>query len=83
MHTFFNKNKEYFFICKNIGRYISTSEAVWRILELPIHERHPTVVQLDVHLENGQRVYFSPNDDPQRILSQPPRSTLLSFFDLC
>ncbi|GBP03336.1 hypothetical protein EVAR_101739_1 [Eumeta japonica] len=33
------------------GRYISTSEAAWRIFEFPIHERHPTVLQLAVHLE--------------------------------
>ncbi|GFW10572.1 ATP-dependent DNA helicase [Trichonephila clavipes] len=41
------------------GRYISSNEAVWRILSFPIHERHPTVVHLAVHLENGQRVYFT------------------------
>ncbi|XP_044598675.1 uncharacterized protein LOC123274930, partial [Cotesia glomerata] len=37
------------------GRYISTSEAVWRILSFPIHERFPPVMHLAVHLENGQR----------------------------
>ncbi|GBP88777.1 Proton-coupled amino acid transporter-like protein CG1139 [Eumeta japonica] len=42
-----------------LGRYISSNEAVWRILSFPIHERHPTVVHLAVHLENGQRVYFT------------------------
>ncbi|GFV54536.1 ATP-dependent DNA helicase [Trichonephila clavipes] len=42
----------------HLGRYISSNEAVWRILSFPIHERHPTVVHLAVHLENGQRVYF-------------------------
>ncbi|XP_023209444.1 uncharacterized protein LOC111612464 [Centruroides sculpturatus] len=36
-----------------LGRYISTNEAVWRIFSFPIHERHPTVVHLAVHLENG------------------------------
>jgi hypothetical protein len=25
------------------GRYISTSEAVWRLFEFPIHERYPAV----------------------------------------
>lgn len=39
-----------------MGRYISSNEAVWRILSFPIHDRHPTVVHLAVHLENGQRV---------------------------
>lgn len=36
-----------------MGRYISSNEAVWRILGFSIHDRHPTVVHLAVHLENG------------------------------
>ena len=40
------------------GRYISSSEAVWRILSFPIHERSPAFVHFAVHLQNGQRVYF-------------------------
>ncbi|GFR24872.1 helitron_like_N domain-containing protein [Trichonephila clavata] len=28
-------------------------------ISFPIHERHPSVVHLAVHLENGQRVYFT------------------------
>jgi len=64
------------------GRYISSSEAVWRILEFPIHERFPTVIHLAVHLENGQRVYFNEQNLHGRVNS-PPTTTLLSFFDLC
>lgn len=41
-----------------MGRYISSSEAVWRILSFPIHEREPCITHLSIHLENGQRVYF-------------------------
>jgi len=41
------------------ARYVSSSEAAWRILEFPIHERFPPVEQLAVHLENGQRLYFT------------------------
>ncbi|XP_053597507.1 uncharacterized protein LOC106694146 [Microplitis demolitor] len=44
------------------GRYISTSEAVSRILSFPIHERFPPVMHLAVHLENGQRVFFNENN---------------------
>ena len=33
------------------GRYISSSEAVWRILCFPIHERFPPVMHLSVHLK--------------------------------
>lgn len=42
-----------------MGRYISSNEAVWRILGFGIHERYPTVQHLQVHLENGQRVFFT------------------------
>lgn len=43
------------------GRYICSSQAVWRTLGLPIHEHFPPVQQLQVHLENGQRVLFDPS----------------------
>ena len=38
-----------------IGRYISSNEAVWRIFGFPIHEWDAAVIDLAVHLENGQR----------------------------
>lgn len=37
-----------------MGRHVSTNEALWRLLSFQIHERYPTVVHLAVHLENGQ-----------------------------
>ncbi|GFV41445.1 ATP-dependent DNA helicase [Trichonephila clavipes] len=49
-----------------LERYISSNEAVWRILSFPIHERHPTVVHLAVHLENGKRVYFTADNFQRR-----------------
>ena len=64
------------------GRYISSSEAVWRILSFSIHERYPAVVQLAVHLENGQRVYFTA-ENVQNKLINPPLTTLMAFFQLC
>lgn len=60
------------------GRHISTGEAVWLILAFHIHERHPTVV----HLENGQRVYFTAQNLHSRILT-PSQTTLTAFFSLC
>ena len=41
------------------ARYVSSNEAVWRILEFTTHERFTAVWQLSVHLENGQRVCFT------------------------
>ena len=64
------------------GRYISTSEAIWRLLEFPIHDRHPTVVHSAVHLGNGQQVYFS-TENIQQGVENPPKKTLTAFFALC
>ncbi|XP_071642973.1 uncharacterized protein [Temnothorax longispinosus] len=63
------------------GRYISSSEAIWRILAFPIHERYPIVFHLAVHLENGQRVYFNSKNLAER-LNNPPQTTFLAFFEL-
>ena len=65
-----------------LGRYICSNEAVWRILNFSIHERYPTVMHLSVHLENGQRVYFRP-ETLQQQMQVPPRTTLVAFFELC
>ena len=65
------------------ARYVSSNEAAWRILEFPIHERDPPVQQLAVHLENGQRVYFTEDTALDRASGDPPKTTLTEFFALC
>ncbi|GBM86776.1 hypothetical protein AVEN_203254-1 [Araneus ventricosus] len=65
-----------------IGRYISSNEAVWRIFGFQIHERDPAVIHLAVHLENGQRVYFTDETALDRAIN-PPKTTLTEFFELC
>ncbi|XP_026467790.1 uncharacterized protein LOC113371378 [Ctenocephalides felis] len=65
-----------------MGRYVSSNEAIWRIFSFPIHERHPSEVHLAVHLENGQRVYFNPVNAVDRA-AHPPPATLTSFFSIC
>ena len=65
------------------ARYVSSNEAVWRILEFPNHERDPPVQQLAVHLENGQRVYFTEDTALDRAPGDPPKTTLTEFFTLC
>ena len=47
----------------------------------PIHERDPAVVHLAVHLENGQRVYFTEQTALQQALTAP-KTTLTEFFSL-
>ena len=41
------------------GCYIFTSEALWRIFEFPVHDHHLAVTHLDIHVENGQRVFLN------------------------
>ena len=65
------------------GRYISSNEAVWRILGFPIHERHPATEHFAVHLENGQRVYFTARNAAQMAQEIPNDTTLTAFFKLC
>jgi hypothetical protein len=65
-----------------MGRYISSNEAIWRIFEFPIHEHYPSVLHLNVHLENGQRVLFSKENMHEQVASAS-KTTLTAFFDLC
>ena len=44
-------------------RYIGPSQAVWGLLEFPIHEEHPTIVRLSLHLPYEQPVRFSRSDN--------------------
>ncbi|GBN98159.1 hypothetical protein AVEN_94050-1 [Araneus ventricosus] len=48
-----------------MGRYISSNEAVRRILNFPI--RHPIVIHLSVHLENGR----NPPSQQKMLLNVP------------
>lgn len=64
------------------GRYVSSNEAAWRIFGLPLHERHPTVTHLAVHLPNGERVCFTEDNFRDRVAT-PPKTTLTAFFQLC
>ena len=65
-----------------MGSYASSNVAIWRIFSFPNHERRPTVVHLAVHLENGQRVYFTTLNVLQRTI-QSPSTTFTSFFSMC
>ncbi|GFQ97130.1 uncharacterized protein TNCT_140451, partial [Trichonephila clavata] len=65
-----------------MGTYISSNEAIWHILSFPIHERDPAVQHLAIHLENGQRVYFTEENVLQRAF-EAPKTTLTEFFTLC
>lgn len=44
-------------------RYIGASEAAWRILGFPLHDKSHAVEMMPVHLENMHMVFFRANDD--------------------
>ncbi|XP_044575177.1 uncharacterized protein LOC123258986 [Cotesia glomerata] len=75
-------NVEFCSSVKSIKYICNSNEAAWRIFGFPIHERDPTVVHLAIHLENGQRVFFTNETAIDRAIN-PPKTTLTAFFELC
>ena len=44
------------------ARYVSASEACWRILGFRLHDEKPDIQRLQVHLPNQQNVTFVEGD---------------------
>jgi hypothetical protein len=51
-------------------RYVSASEATWRIFKFNMHERFPAVERLQYHLPNQQMVLFDDDDDVQEVVAR-------------
>lgn len=66
------------------ARYVSASEALWRIYSFSLFKRSPAVQLLLLHLPNQQAVYYRETDDLQTIVDRTTDrpTTLLAFFDL-
>jgi hypothetical protein len=66
------------------GRTLSSAEAVWRILELPLHKEYPTVQRLTVHLPDCHAVVFDPcaGANATAAAATAATSTLLQWFAL-
>ena len=66
------------------GRFLSAGEAVWRFLALKLHNEHPSVIRLDIHLPDHQQVIFDPTADAEDIYeaATASSSTLLEWFEL-
>ena len=64
-----------------ILRYLSASEAVWKILQLRIIDRSHAVLKLACHLENEQFIVF-PQDEPETGLERGELlTTLTAWFE--
>jgi hypothetical protein len=59
------------------GRYISATEAHWRLSEYPLKRTYPNVVRLAIHLEN----MIDQDDDEDPDVAHRNRSTLTAFFE--
>ena len=59
------------------GRYICTSEGVWRLLAFDLHEQFPLVLRLPVHLENQQHVRWKDQQHLTDIVGDGPPDTPL------
>jgi hypothetical protein len=66
------------------GRMLSAAEAVWRLLNLPLHKEYPSVMRLHIHLPNEQTVIFDPTADETDLFdaNAAATSTLLQWFAL-
>ncbi len=63
-------------------RYVSASEATWRIFKFDIHEWFPTVERLQYHLPNQQMVLFDDDDDVHEVATRSAisRTMLTEWF---
>ena len=52
------------------SRYISSVEAVWRIMEFNLHLEWPSVYRLPVHLFNEEMVVYNPAENAQDVLDR-------------
>lgn len=66
------------------ARYVSASEAIWRLYSFSLFHRSPAVQLLLLHLPNQQAVYYRETDDLESIVQRTMdhTTTLLAFFEL-
>ncbi|XP_071713690.1 uncharacterized protein [Rutidosis leptorrhynchoides] len=56
-------------------RYVSSCEAIWRILSFDINHRNPTVIRLPFHLEDQHSIVFDEEDFIENVLDNPSVNT--------
>lgn len=65
------------------SRYVSASEAAWRLCDLDLTHRFPAVVRLQVHEAGGEGVRFDDDADLADVAARAPgSSTLTGWFAL-
>ncbi|XP_027169382.1 uncharacterized protein LOC113769103 [Coffea eugenioides] len=63
------------------ARWVSGIEAMWRIYRFTLNEMHPSVMNLQLHLQNYQSMSFKDNEDIRDLLkNQFKKRTMLTEF---
>ena len=61
-------------------RTVGAMEAFWRMYNFDLHTRFPSVMSLDIHLEEEQLIFFEPDTNLQQEVEGGPRLTQLTAF---
>ena len=65
------------------GRYLSATEAAWRIFSFALGDQEPAVIRLQIHMPGQQPVRFDAAAAIAEVVEVEHSSMLVAFFDLC
>jgi len=63
------------------ARFVSASEAAWRILKFPMSGQFPATTRLSIHLENQQSVVFKENQLAEDAIKNKDKTQLTEYFE--
>ena len=64
------------------ARFVSASEAAWRILGLPMSGQYPKTTRLTIHLENKQSIVFKEQASAESIMENSEKTMLTEYFEI-
>ncbi|OBZ88918.1 hypothetical protein A0J61_03046 [Choanephora cucurbitarum] len=62
------------------ARYVSASEACWRLFSFSLHDEFPKHQRLTIHLPGEEPVYFDEDDQAEDVLNRPTKDTTLTAW---
>ena len=64
-------------------RYISASEACWKLFAFKMHSQSHSITRLPCHLPEKQSATFNANSNIEETIEEHRRTKLTEFFELC
>lgn len=55
------------------ARFVTASEAAWRLLGLPMSDQFPKTSRLSIHLENKQTIVYKEKEEVEKIIEDSTR----------